>query len=73
MLEVYSTQFMVEADMIKSILEDNGIKSILWDRRMGTVYPVIQIRVMVEKEDFDKANKIIQNYWKENKKIRMDK
>jgi len=73
MMEVYSTQFVVEADMIKSILGDNGIECILWDRRMGTVYPVVQIRVMVEEEDFDKANKIIQNYRKENKEIRMDK
>lgn len=72
MREVYSTQFMIKADMIKSILEDNSVKCILWDRRMGTVYPVIQIRVMVREEDFDKANKIVQNYRKESKEMIMD-
>jgi len=59
---------MVEADVIKSILEDNGIRCVLWDSRIGTVYPVIQIRVMVEEEDFEKAEKIIEDYQRENKK-----
>jgi tRNA A37 threonylcarbamoyladenosine biosynthesis protein TsaE len=59
---------MVEADVIKSILEDNGIRCILWDSRIGTVYPVVEIRVMVEEEDLEKAEKIIRNYQQENKK-----
>lgn len=68
MIQIYSTRLMVEADVIKSILEDNGIRCALWDSRIGTVYPVIQIRVMVEEEDFEKAEKIIEDYQRENKK-----
>ncbi len=68
MIQIYSTRLMVEADVIKSILEDNGIRCVLWDSRIGTVYPVIQIRVMVEEEDFEKAEKIIEDYQRENKK-----
>lgn len=68
MIQIFSTRLMVEADMIKSILEDNGIRCILWDSRIGTVYPVVEIRVMVEEEDGEKAEKIIRNYQQENKK-----
>lgn len=66
MVQVYSTLFVVEADIIKSILEENGIKCILLDKHMGTVYPAVVlgsgIRVMVEKEDSDKAHEIIREY-----------
>ncbi len=68
MIQIYSTRLMVEADVIKSILEDNGIRCVLWDSRIGTVYPVIQIRVMVEEEDFEEAEKIVEDYQRENKK-----
>ncbi len=68
MIQIYSTRLMVEADVIKSILEDNGISCVLWDSRIGTVYPVIQIRVMVQEEDFEEAEKIIEDYQRENKK-----
>lgn len=68
MIQIYSTRLMVEADVIKSILEDNSIRCVLWDSRIGTVYPVVEIRVMVEEEDFEKAEKIIRNYQQENKK-----
>lgn len=68
MIQIYSTRLMVEADVIKSILEDNGIRCVLWDSRIGTVYPVVEIRVMVGEEDFEKAEKIIQDYQRENEK-----
>jgi len=68
MIQIYSTRLMVEADVIKSILEDNGIRCVLWDSRIGTVYPVVEIRVMVEEEDFEKAENIIQDYQRENEK-----
>ena len=68
MIQIYSTRLMVEADVIKSILEDNDIRCVLWDSRIGTVYPVVEIRVMVEEEDFEKAGNIIQDYQEENKK-----
>jgi len=58
---------MVEADVIKSILEDNSIRCALWDSRIGTVYPVIRIRVMVEEEDFEKAEEVIKDYERESK------
>lgn len=67
MLQVYVTRLMVEADVIKSILEDNGICCMLWDKRMGAVYPVVQIRVMVEEEDFEKAKEIIRSYQKKDR------
>jgi len=66
-MQIYSTRLMVEADVIKSILEDNGIRCVLWDSRIGTVYPVVEIRVMVEEENFEKAGNIIQDYQRENK------
>jgi len=60
MVQVYSTLFVVEADIIKSILEENGIKCVLLDKHMGTIYPAAVlgsgIRVMVEKEDSDEAH-----------------
>jgi len=68
MIQIYSTRLLVEADMIKSILEDNGIRCVLWDSRIGTVYPVVEIRVMVEEENSEKAEKIIEDYQRENKK-----
>ena len=68
MIQIYSTRLMVEADVIKSILEDNGMRCVLWDSRIGMVYPVVEIRVMVEEEDFEKAEKIIKDYERENEK-----
>ncbi len=68
MIQIYSTRLMVEADVIKSILEDNGIRCVLWDSRIGTVYPVVRIRVMVEEEDFEKAEEVIKDYERESKK-----
>ena len=66
MVQVYSTLFIVEADIIKSILEENGIKCILLDKHMGTIYPAVVldsgIRVMVGEEDSDKAHEIIREY-----------
>lgn len=66
MVQVYSTLFVVEADIIKSILEENGIKCVLLDKHMGTIYPAVVldsgIRVMVEKEDSDEAHEIIREY-----------
>ena len=66
MIQVYSTHLVIEADVIKSILEDNSIRCVLWDSRIGTVYPVIRIRVMVEEQDFEKAKKIIEDYQRES-------
>ncbi len=73
MIQIYSTRLMVEADVIKSILEDNGIRCVLWDSRIGTVYPVVEIRVMVEEEDVEKAQKIIEDYQRDNKKNEDDR
>lgn len=67
MKKVYATRFMVEADVIKSILEDNGICCMLWDKRIGTAYPVVNIRVMVEEKDFEKAKEIIRSYQKKDR------
>lgn len=72
MVQVYSALFIVEADIIKSILEENDIKCVLLDKHMGTIYPAVVldsgIRVMVEKEDSDEAREIIEEYLKAEKK-----
>ena len=70
MKQVYATRIMVEADVVKSILEENNIRCVLWDSRIGTVYPVVEIRVMVEDEDREKAEKIIEDYQSRNTESR---
>ena len=71
MVQVYSTLFIVEADIIKSILEENGIKCVLLDKHIGTIYPAVVldsgIRVMVGEEDSDKAHEVIEEYLKAEK------
>ena len=71
MVQVYSALFIVEADIIKSILEENGIKCVLLDKYIGTIYPAVVldsgIRVMVKKEDSDEAHEIIEEYLKARK------
>lgn len=66
MVQVYSSLFIVEADIIKSILEENGIKCVLLDKHIGTIYPALVlgsgIRIMVEEEDSLKAHEIIEEY-----------
>ncbi len=73
MIQIYSTHLMIEADVIKSILDENDIECLLWDKRIATVYPVIEIRVMVQEEDFEKAEKIIEDYRRENRKNEDDR
>ena len=67
MIQVYSTGLMVEADVIKSILEDNSIEWVLWDSRIVSVCPVIQVRVMVQEKDSEKAGEIIEDYRREER------
>ena len=67
MIQVYSTRLMIEADVIKSILEDNSIEWVLWDSRIVSVCPVIQVRVMVQEKDSEKAGEIIEDYRREER------
>ena len=66
MTKVYSTLYLVEADIIKSILRDNGINCTLWDSHIGLTYPAITlsegIRIMVEDKDYEEAKEIINDY-----------
>ncbi len=66
MIKVYSTLYLIEADIIKSILTDNGIHCTLWDSHIGLVYPAITlsegIRIMVAEKDYEEAREIINDY-----------
>lgn len=64
--EVYSTSSLVEADLIKSFLESNGINCVLWDKNIATSHPAVTfysgIRVVVDEKDYEVAKRIIQDY-----------
>jgi len=72
MVEVYSTLYIVEADIIKSILENNGINCTLWDSHIGLAYPAVTlskgIRIMVEEKDYEEAREIINDYLSQERK-----
>jgi hypothetical protein len=58
-----------QAEMVRNILENEGIKSFLKDEVMGSLYPpevVGSIKVMVSNMDYDKAKILVDKY--ENKK-----
>ncbi len=69
-VEVFSgTQW--EATMVKSLLENEQIKSFVKDEIMGTLNPFytspggfIQVKVMVSGNDFDKSILVIKEYKK---------
>jgi len=72
MVKVYSTLYMVEADIIKSILRSNDINCTLWDSHVGLTYPAVTlskgIRIMVEEKDYEEAREIINDYLSQKEK-----
>jgi len=71
MKEVYSTPYLVEADIVKSILESSGIKCFLRDENIASSYPAVtfytQVRIVVDDEDYEPATKIIKEYLQKKK------
>ena len=68
MRKVYSTPSLVEADIVKSFLEANGIKCFLQDKNIATSYPAVTfytgVRIMVRDEDYEPALQVIRDYLK---------
>ena len=63
---------VMEAELIKNILEANDIDSLLKDALMGQLFPffvtyggVKPVKVFVDKKDYDKAILIVNNYFSE--------
>lgn len=69
MREVYSTPSLSEADIIKSLLEANGIRCMLRDKNIATSYPAVTfytgVKVMVSDEDYEVAKEVLQDYLQE--------
>ena len=66
MKEVYSTSSLSDADVVKSILEANGIKCFLQDKNIATSYPPVTfstgIKIFVSDKDFELAGMILKDY-----------
>jgi len=54
---------ILEAELIRSLLKENGIESVLIDKNMTTIYgtsiPFGGVKIMVNRSDVEKAKKII--------------
>lgn len=63
MVEIYSTVDLLKAQLIKSVLGDNGIKCILADENMALIYgtsiPFGGIKILVEESEEEKARILI--------------
>ncbi len=63
MVEIYSTVDLLKAQLIKSLLGDNGIKCILADENMALIYgtsiPFGGIKILVEESEAEKARMLI--------------
>lgn len=54
-----------DASFVKSLLEEDGIEAFLEDEIMGSIYPIATIggvKVIIRKEDLDKAQSIIREF-----------
>lgn len=67
MVNIYLASSIVEADMIRSILEDKEIECFLWDAHIGLIYPPLAlsqgIRIVVEEKNSKEAKQIIKDYF----------
>lgn len=75
LVEIYSGD-IVEAGMIKSMLESEDIKAFLKDEIMGTLMPwwvtpggAGSVRVIVTQEDAERARLVVQEYEKNVKGV----
>jgi len=64
MVEVYRAKNEYEAEIIKAILEDNGIRCVLDADTVGRIYGITidgfgEVRVLTLPEDADRARKLI--------------
>jgi len=72
-IEVFSGT-SIDAEIVRSLLEDSDIKTFLKDDNMGTIAPwhvsaggAGAVKVIINGNDYDKANLIIKKY-EESKK-----
>jgi len=67
MISIYRASSIIEADVIRSILREEGIDCFLWDKYIGLIYPPIAlsqgIRIVVEEKNLKEAKKIIKDYF----------
>lgn len=66
-VRIHSVQGQPEADLLKSLLEANGIESFTKGRAVQSVHPFTmdglgEIQILVRDEDADKARKIIEKF-----------
>jgi hypothetical protein len=66
-VRVHSVQGQPEADLIKSLLESNGIESYTKGQAVQSVHPFTvdglgEIRILVREEDAERARQIIQEF-----------
>ncbi len=62
----------IEANYVKSILEDNGITPLLKNDMLSQLFPLYvfsndlqPVKVYVDKSEFDKANQLIRGYFED--------
>jgi len=57
---------MYQADLLKSLLEGSGIQAVLGDEYLGRMVPcaVGAVKVLVAKNDLDKARTIVEDFVK---------
>ena len=63
----------IEADLIKNMLEDNGISAIIKDDMMSQVFPLYvasgelkPVKVYVDRENFDRGQELVDIYTKQD-------
>lgn len=59
-ISIYETDLEFKAEMVKDILANNGIESVLLSHK-GSAFRLGEIRVMVAPEDSEKAEEIVKN------------
>ncbi len=67
-IEIFSGTYL-EAEMVKGMLENEGIQAFIKDGHMGTLAPwnvsgggAGAVKVMISEQNFDKAQKIVIDY-----------
>jgi len=62
--------------LIKSILESNGIYSVVLDKNIASVHPAVSfwtgVPVMVEEKDYVTARRILNDYLRQKRKSKLD-
>ena len=73
-IEIFSGK-PIDAEIVKSILEDNGIRAFLKDENMGTIAPWYAspggagaVKIIISSLDYEKAKSIVDDYIENLKK-----